>query len=106
MALPGFNAELSLYRSAVLYRLKGSAVQAGGIMTQSFSCSRCYWDASTGRCLRSCTSCPEGVEPDGCSTTIGYCPASECPSCGPCFCFRYRFGQFCWKDCAGQIIPC
>ncbi len=50
MTLPGFNAETSLYRTSVPYRLMGASVQAGGVMLQQASCF--------GRCARYCAGPP------------------------------------------------
>ena len=34
MALPGFNAATSLYKTSVHYRLMGASVQANGVVPQ------------------------------------------------------------------------
>jgi hypothetical protein len=71
MTLPGFNAETSLYKTSVHYRLKGTSVQAGGIMPQL--CGPCFRD-STGACVKNCTfPCSPSACQDDCTI--------QCPQC-------------------------
>jgi hypothetical protein len=63
MAMPGFNAETSLYRSRVSYNLRRASVGANGVMPQQFGfgpaghivCGMCQSDRATGLCAMSCT---------------------------------------------------
>ena len=52
MALPGFNAATSLYKTSFHYRLMGASVQANGIVPQL--CGPCFLD-NTGACVQDCT---------------------------------------------------
>jgi hypothetical protein len=93
MTLPGFNAETSLYRTSVHYRLMGSSVHANGFMPQqAFArCGPCYrnWqiNPNTGACVRDCTQnvliCPFGFG-GGCFTPTWTepCSESDCPVAG------------------------
>jgi hypothetical protein len=56
MALPGFSAETSLYKTNVHYRLTGALVQAGGVVPQRIFCGACYLD-DTGMCVQNCSIC-------------------------------------------------
>jgi hypothetical protein len=65
MRLPGFNAETSLYKTSVHYRLMGALVHGDGVMLQQLrlpgqpltvSCGPCSPD-NTGACTQSCTFC-------------------------------------------------
>jgi len=85
MALPGFNAETSFYRTSVHYRLMGGSVHANGVMLQQFArCGPCYrnWqiNPNTGACVQDCTStiCELFA---GCftSTWTEACSESACP---------------------------
>jgi len=50
MTLPGFNAEKSLYKTGVHYRLMGASVQADGLVLPQFDPCNCRH-----RC------CPSGI---------------------------------------------
>ena len=52
MALPGFNAATSLYKTSFHYRLMGASVQANGVVPQL--CGPCFLD-NTGACVQDCT---------------------------------------------------
>jgi hypothetical protein len=89
MTMPGFNAETSLYKTSVHYRLMAASVQANGVMLQQLPrpfqgkpdlwCTDfCYVDES-GRCVKDCLNCYGGRPPDDtCDEFIVSCPASEC----------------------------
>jgi hypothetical protein len=84
MTQPGFNAETSLYKTSVYYRLMGGSVRANGVMPQQFGCGPCYrnWqiNPNTGACVRDCpyTICSLG---HGCFTYTVHeaCSESACP---------------------------
>ena len=54
MTLPGFNAERSLYKTSLHYRLMGGSAQADGIMLQQFG----FPGGCFGRCARACRGSP------------------------------------------------
>ena len=99
MTLPGFNAETTLYKTSVHYRLTGAMVQADGIMPQLFSfCGNCYLNA-TGSCVKNCTFCEPF--PPHCFTFAAPCNPSACqePHCCPP-------GFHCCGDCLpGRCVP-
>ena len=93
MALPGFNAETSLYETTAPYHLKASSVQAEGITFQllslpithpAYRCGPCYYDAN-GQCARDCgycvlfpsVACYHWHEHCPCETEFG-CPIGFC----------------------------
>ena len=83
MTLPGFNAETSLYKTSVHYRLAGGSIQADSVMPQiSIWCGTCFLD-NTGACVRMCGRpwCTS-FEPWLC-TWIAPCDPSACPSPPP-----------------------
>jgi hypothetical protein len=70
MALPGFNAEMSLYKTSVHYRLMDASVQADGVMLQQVGlpgqvftvyCDPCSPDGTgtcaDGACVQNCFFC-------------------------------------------------
>lgn len=82
MALPGFNAETSLYKTSVHYRLTGAFVQPHGVMPQQALCSSCHCGANA-QCVRDCRIC-EAVFPGGivhCYNFTEPCDVSACPDC-------------------------
>ena len=100
MTLPGFNAETSLYKTSVHYRLMGASVQAGGIVPQqvSVSCGPCYLD-NTGACVQNCTICDGHL----CHYLGIYsCDPRACPPphdrCAPCLTLP--------TDCARRRCDC
>ena len=90
MQLPGFTAEVSLYRNIhsycgiVLLDIIGGGVQP----QQTKGCSKCYIHTD-GKCAKDCVI--PGRE------FVSPCPASACVACGPCTCT---------KNCAGTVTPC
>jgi hypothetical protein len=106
MALPGFSAETSLYRTSVHYRLTGVLVQADEIAPQQIFCGPCYSD-DTGACLRNCRICI-GFPFPRCFTNTVPCDPSACPPFDPCNC-RQRccpsgvchpgIEHDCWLEC-------
>jgi hypothetical protein len=60
MTLPGFNAETSLFKTSVHYRLMGPSIQTAGVMPQQFPlphvCGPCeYVNRITGECAQTCS---------------------------------------------------
>lgn len=96
MALPGFNAETSLYKTSVHYRLTAASVRADGVTIQQISrplnyCNGpCFWDEN-GRCSQGCGycgpfppfQCHYWTQPCPCVTAEGDCPQAPCFCCGP-----------------------
>ena len=77
MTLPGFNAETSLYKTSVQYRLTGASAQVDGVIPQLFSfCGPCYLNTAEV-CVRDCTFC-EPLPPH-CFTFTYPCSPSACP---------------------------
>jgi hypothetical protein len=83
MALPGFNAETSLYKTSVHYRLMGASAQSDGITFQQFhlrigNCGPCNWEPNLSGgwvCVRHCGFCILG---GGCSHFT-----EPCDTCDP-----------------------
>jgi len=92
MSFPGFNAQSSLYKSRVHYRLAGALVPAEGVTCQLlvvnphpfYRCGPCYYDEN-GQCARDCgycvlfpsVQCYHWHEHCPCETVFG-CPIGPC----------------------------
>jgi hypothetical protein len=93
VALPGFNAETSLYKTGAHYRSMRRSVRSDGITIQqlsfpitrpAYTCGPCYYDEN-GQCARDCGYCvvfPSVVcyhwhEHCPCETEFG-CPIGPC----------------------------
>jgi hypothetical protein len=100
MTLPGFNAETSLYKTTVHYRLMGALVQADGVTLQQFpfGCGPCYLTAQ-GACVQDCAMCTP-FPLFHCFRYRAPCSPSACqPRCCPP-------GFHCCGDCLpGRCVP-
>jgi hypothetical protein len=121
MTIPGFNAETSLYKTSVHYRLTGASVQADGVTPSQVSfpirpfgsCGPCYRDIS-GNCSRDCggcilfptVSCYHWTEP--CNPSA--CPPPCCPPgyhcCGECLPGRCVPDPFSGQGCVPPGVRC
>lgn len=70
MTLPGFNAETSLYKTSVHYRLMEALVQADGVLPQF--CGPCHYETV---CVQDCEFCTPRF---GCSTFQELCDDRAC----------------------------
>lgn len=102
MRLPGFVADVSLYKVSSHYQIAGGLDYSQGVTLQENSslgfrhCGSCYW--SDGQCVQDCTTCipcPPGVKPNGCggcdTVTVPCKAPGKCPPLPPC----------CPKGCVG-----
>jgi hypothetical protein len=100
MTLPGFSAEISLYRTTVHYRLTGTSVEADGVVPQQVHthtfCGPCYLD-ETRACVQNCTTCLGHL----CLPSLTFpCDPSACPPIHPsCLLLKE-------VNCGGAIRQC
>lgn len=96
MTLPGFNADASLYKTGVHYRLMGALVQGGvqdsRVMPQEFGpCGPCYLE-KTGACVHNCWHVVCFPTGDNCFLRpfTEPCPPSACPTPVNCLLREYE----------------
>jgi len=74
-SLPAFTAEASLYGTSGRYRTAAFREAGEAILPQIIKpihyCSPCV--CSSNGCWKSCTFCPGGVLPDGCTSSSMRC---------------------------------
>jgi hypothetical protein len=105
MALPGFNAETSLYKTSVHYRLAGALVQPHGVMPQQALCSLCHCGANA-QCVSDCRIC-EAVFPGGTVHCYNFTEPCNSSACHPDCCTEARnlclAEVGCLTDCSNMM---
>jgi hypothetical protein len=112
MTLPRFNAETSLYKTSVHYRLMDASVQADGVMLQQFRlpgqpftvfCDPCapnnMGTCAEGACVQNCFFCVG----NRCSPFTEQCNDVDQTNCCHMQCSRYRgvLQRCCYCECYG-----
>jgi len=80
MRMPGFNAEISLYKTGGHYPLAGGLKRADGVIPQLFfspGCGPCHCD-QFANCVQNCFYCVFGR---GCYRFNLFCDRSACGVC-------------------------